>query len=154
MLYFCIKILQQLHMKRLLLILIVLNLTLSCKENQKETKEVTRMERVIAVHDEVMPKMGTIGKLINELEPLVDTTSVGKQYDVAIKDLKEGYNLMMDWMKGFGDRFDADEIMEGKALSKEKEAWLVEEEEKVNIMKNKINSSIANAQSLLDKNLE
>ena len=110
------------------------------------------MDRVIAVHDEVMPKMGTIGKLISELEPKVDSTSVGKQYEVAIDDLKEGYNLMMDWMKGFGDRFDSDEIMEGKALTKEKEAWLIEEEENVNIMKDKINSSIANAEKLLKAN--
>jgi hypothetical protein len=93
--------------------------------------------------------MGTIGKLINELEPMVDSTSVGKQYEVAIEDLEEGYNLMMDWMKGFGDRFDSEEIMEGKALTKEKQAWLIEEEEKVNIMKDKIYSSIANAENLL-----
>ena len=121
-------------MKHLLFVLIVLSVTLSCKKDQKETKEATRMERVIAVHDEVMPKMGTIGKLISKLEPMADTTSVGKQYEVAVKDLKEGYNLMMDWMKGFGDRFDSEEIMEGKALTKEKEVWLIEEEEKVNII--------------------
>jgi len=127
-------------------------ITFSCKKIEKETQEETRMDRVIAVHDEVMPKMGTIGKLISELEPKVDSTSVGKQYEVAIDDLKEGYNLMMDWMKGFGDRFDSDEIMEGKALTKEKEAWLIEEEEKVNIMKDKINSSIANAEKLLEAN--
>lgn len=136
-------------MKYLILVLIVLSVTLSCKKEEKEIKEVTRMERVIAVHDEVMPKMGTIGRLISELEPLVDTTSVGKQYEVAIEDLKEGHNLMMEWMKGFGDRFDSDEIMEGKALTEEKEAWLIEEEEKVNIMKNKINNSITNAELLL-----
>jgi hypothetical protein len=56
---------------------------------------------------------------------------------------------MMDWMKGFSTKFDTEEIMKGKALTLEKEAWLIEEEEKVNIMKDKINSSIANAQELL-----
>ena len=60
---------------------------------------------------------------------------------------------MMDWMKGFGDRFDSDEIMNGKALSKQKEAWLIEEEEKVTIMRDMINNSITNAEALLkDKN--
>ena len=136
-------------MKRILLLVVIVFATFTCKEAQKETNEVTRMDRVIAVHDEVMPKMGTIGRLINELESKVDSTSVGKQYEVAIDDLEDGYNMMMDWMKGFGDRFDSDEIMEGKALTKEKEAWLIEEEEKVNIMKDKINISIANAQALL-----
>jgi hypothetical protein len=136
-------------MRNILILLVIITLTLSCKKEQNEVKEPTQMERVIAVHDEVMPKMGTIGKLINELEPMVDSTSVGKQYEVAIEDLEEGYNLMMDWMKGFGDRFDSEEIMEGKALTKEKQAWLIEEEEKVNIMKDKIYSSIANAENLL-----
>lgn len=136
-------------MKRILLLLVIILITFSCKKIEKETQEATRMDRVIAVHDEVMPKMGTIGKLISELEPKVDSTTVGKQYEVAIDDLKEGYNLMMDWMKGFGERFDSDEIMEGKALTKEKEAWLIEEEKKVNIMKDKINSSIVNAEKLL-----
>jgi hypothetical protein len=138
-------------MKRFVFLLAIISLSLSCKNKQQEFNEPTRMERVIAVHDEVMPKLGTIGKLISELEPLVDSTSAGKQYGVAVKDLKEGYNLMMDWMKGFSTKFDTEEIMKGKALTKEKEAWLIEEEEKVNIMKDKINSSITNAQELLKK---
>jgi preprotein translocase subunit YajC len=136
-------------MKNITLLLVVMSVILSCKKEQKEVKEATQMERVIAVHDEVMPKMGTIGKLINKLEPMVDSTAIGKQHEVAIKDLKEGYNLMMDWMKGFGDKFDSDEIMKGKALTEEKQTWLIEEEEKVNIMRDKINSSIANAETLL-----
>ena len=121
----------------------------SCKNNEKETKEETRMERVVAAHDELMPKMGTIGKLINTLEQKADSTAHGQKYKMAQDDLKDAYNYMMDWMKGFGDRFDADEIMEGKTLTKEKETWLIEEEEKVNIMRNKINTSIANAEALL-----
>jgi hypothetical protein len=56
---------------------------------------------------------------------------------------------MMDWMQGIGKRFDADEIMKGKALTEEKQKWLDEEEEKVNAVKEKINSSIANAEALL-----
>lgn len=136
--------------KYALLALVFLTVNLSCKNEQKETKEETRMERVIAVHDEVMPKMGTIGKLISALEPRVDSTSVGTQYKIAKKDLEEAYTYMMDWMKGFGDRFDSDEILEGKALTEQKEAWLIEEENKVNIMKDMINNSIANARALLN----
>ena len=126
--------------------------TMSCKNEKKETKETTRMERVIAVHDEMMPKMGTLGSLINKLKPKIDSSAVGKQYKAAENDLEDAYNYMMDWMKGFGDRFDSDEIMKGKALSKEKEALLIEEEKKVNIMRDKINQSIANAEALLKAN--
>lgn len=135
--------------KNALFLVVLIMCTLSCKNEQKGVKEQTRMERVIAGHDEVMPKMGAIGKLISALEPKVDTTAVGKQYKVAKDDLEEAYTYMMDWMKGFGDRFDSDEILEGKALSKEKEVWLIEEEDKVNIMKDMIKTSIANAEELL-----
>lgn len=124
-------------------------LNFSCKKEQETTKETTRMERVIAIHDEVMPKMGTIGKLISALEPKIDSLATETQYKDAKDNLEEAYTYMMDWMKGFGDRFDSDEILEGKILSEQKEAWLIEEEEKVNIMRDKINNSISRAKALL-----
>jgi hypothetical protein len=134
----------------LLIALIVLNI--SCKSEENKTNEETRMERVISVHDEMMPKMGTIGKLISALEQKADSTA-GEPYKFAQDDLEDAYTYMMDWMKDFGDRFDSDEIMNGKALSKQKEVWLIEEEEKVTIMRDMINNSITNAEALLkDKN--
>lgn len=123
----------------------------ACKKEPKETKEITRMERVMAVHDEFMPKMSTLGKLISALEPKIDSTAAGMKYKVAKDSLVASYDYMMDWMKGFGDRFDSEEIMDGKALTPEKETWLLEEEEKVNTMKDKMLQSIANAQALLPK---
>jgi hypothetical protein len=134
----------------LLIALIVLNI--SCKSEENKTNEETRMERVISVHDEIMPKMGTIGKLISALEQKADSPA-GEPYKFAQDDLEDAYTYMMDWMKDFGDRFDSDEIMNGKALSKQKEVWLIEEEEKVTIMRDMINNSITNAEALLkDKN--
>ena len=139
-------------MKKSVLFFIILTiLNLSCKKEQNAAKETTRMERVIAIHDEVMPKMGTIGKLISALEPKIDSSETVTQYKVAKDNLEEAYTYMMDWMKGFGDRFDSDEILKGKALSEQKEAWLIEEEEKVNIMRDKINNSISLAKALLNE---
>lgn len=135
--------------KNILLIIILAVFTLSCKNDKKKISETTRMERVIAVHDEVMPKMGTIGKLINQLEPKIDRTETGMQYKSAKDDLEVAYTYMMDWMKGFGERFDGDEILEGKALTEQKEVWLIEEEVKVNTMKDMINNSISKAETLL-----
>lgn len=137
--------------KNILFFIILTILNLSCKKEQNATKETTRMERVIAIHDEVMPKMGTIGKLISALEPKIDSSETGTQYKVAKDNLEEAYTYMMDWMKGFGDRFESDEILEGKALSEQKVAWLIEEEEKVNIMRDKINNSISLAKALLNE---
>jgi len=92
---------------------LLLTLTFSCKEENK----TTQMQEVMAIHDEVMPKMGTI---------------------------------MMDWMKGFGDRFTGEEIMKGKPLSDEKKALLDEEEKKVKALRDLMNSSIEKAQVLVN----
>ena len=54
-----------------------------------------------------------------------------------------------EWMKGFGDRFESDEIMKGKKLTKEKQRFLDEEEVKVKALRDKMNTSIENAEALL-----
>lgn len=133
----------------LILTLVALFLT-GCKE-VKEDPELTQMEQVIAIHDEVMPKMSTISKLVSELKPKVDSTEMGIEYAAAMKDLQDSHKSMMDWMQGFGGRFDFDEIQNNKALSEEKQAWLDEEEEKVKALKEQINTSIAKANRLLGK---
>lgn len=133
----------------LILTLVALFLT-ACKE-VKEDPELTQMEQVIAIHDEVMPKMSTISKLVSELKPKVDSTEMGIEYAAAMKDLQDSHKSMMDWMQGFGGRFDFDEIQNNKALSEEKQAWLDEEEEKVKALKEQINTSIAKANRLLGK---
>ena len=130
-------------------ILILLTITNSCKKSASQATEMTQMERVIAVHDDVMPKMGKIGQLINALESKTDSMDTGNPYNAAQNDLKEAYAYMMDWMKGFGERFDSDETLEGKMLSNEKKIWLTEEEGKVNLMKKMVLLSINNAETLL-----
>ena len=55
-------------------------------------------------------------------------------------------------MKGFGERFDHEEIMNGKELTAEKKEWLLEEEVKVNELKEQINNSIAKAERMLAEN--
>ncbi|WP_350293170.1 hypothetical protein [uncultured Croceitalea sp.] len=121
----------------------------SCKQEKKIAEGPSQMEEVMAIHDEVMPKMGTLSKLVAELKEKVDSTDTGKEYEMAMKDLQEANKSMMDWMMGFGNRFDSDEILEGKELSPEKQVWLNEEEEKVKEVANKINTSIAKAEVLL-----
>jgi hypothetical protein len=125
---------------------------LSCKTETKKDKIHSKMEEVMGVHDEVMPKMGTISKLIADLKPKVDSTEVGKENLKAIRDLQDAHKSMMDWMRDFGERFEYEEIMKGKALSEEKKVWLMEEEIKVNELREKINTSIANAERVLAEN--
>ena len=127
-------------------VLLSLFLALSCAEKKQGD---TRMQEVIAVHDSVMPKMGQIGQLISQLKPLADSTASDSRYADAIADLEQANTAMMDWMQGFGDRFDYAEIQEGKTLSAQKSEWLDEELVKVKEMARAMNESISQAESLL-----
>ncbi|PKQ44676.1 hypothetical protein [Confluentibacter flavum] len=122
----------------------------SCKnENKASTNEKSQMQEVLAVHDEVMPKMGTIGNLISQIDKKIKDTDSTEVLVNANQNLKDSHKAMMDWMKGFGERFDSDEILKGKALTDEKQTFLDEEEAKIKALRDKMNSSIKNAQELL-----
>lgn len=122
----------------------------SCKESKKGTNDQTQMKNVMAVHDKVMPKMSTLAKYTAELKAKVDTTEMGMRYKTAMTDLQDANKAMMDWMMGFGERFDHEEIMKGKPLTAQKQKWLNEEEKKVKALENQINSSIERAEALLN----
>lgn len=138
-------------MKQTILIFSFLLLIFSCKTENKKPDQPTKMQEVIAIHDEVMPKMSDISKLVAELKPMADSTEAGMKYMSAMKDLQAAHRSMMEWMQGFGSRFDSDEILNGKELSEEKRAWLLEEEQKVIQLKEDINGSIERAEALLKK---
>ncbi|MDH7448328.1 hypothetical protein [Aquimarina sp. 2201CG14-23] len=126
----------------------------SCNQLSKEEQEFdTLMQKIIDVHDEVMPKMGQMSTLIKELESKIDTTSQGKNYAKAQKDLKDSYDFMMDWMSDFSTKFPYGE--ENTADDKEKfntkMKMLEQEEIEVNKLRDQINSSIDQADKLLDQ---
>jgi hypothetical protein len=130
-----------------LLLVTIVSFMGSCEEDKKPP---TLMEQVMAVHDSVMPEMSTISRLVAQLKPLADSTETGQTYQQAMEDLQEAHTAMMDWMKGFGERFNHDEIMKGKELSPEKQRWLKEEEVKVKEMADKVKGSISRAKALLE----
>lgn len=121
----------------------------SCKQDKKDEVKTDSMKEVMAIHDEVMPKMGSVGKLVSELSAKKDSTETGAGYDLAKKELQAANKSMMDWMHDFGDRFTTDEIMNGKELSPEKQLWLAEEKAKIEAIRAQYNSSIKNAEKLL-----
>ena len=136
----------------LLLFIAASTVLTSCKEEKKTEATVTnssQMKAVMAIHDEVMPKMGKIGRLVGKLKPMIDTTAQGREYEKAIKNLQGANKAMMTWMQDFGNKFDSDEIMNGKELSEQKKIILNTEEENIKMVKEKIESSIANAEALL-----
>ncbi len=123
----------------------------SCKEKKEaaETESPSQMEQVMAVHDEVMPKMNNINSLISKLEAKIDPESADTTYQDAIRDLKDANKSMMDWMMEFGNHFNSGEIMNGEPLSEEKKQLLNEDQAKMNEVKEKMNGSIERAEALL-----
>ena len=135
--------------KLILVLSLLIAFTYSCKDKNNEGSQ---MKEVMAIHDELMPKMGTIGKLVSQLDEVITNDASSDNYAAAREDLKASHKAMMDWMKGFGDRFDGDEILKGKTLTDEKQKWLDEEETNVKALRDHINSSIKRAEDLLKTN--
>lgn len=136
-----------------LLSLLLLLAFSSCK-NEKKTEAGTsasKMKEVMAIHDEIMPKMGNFGSLVGKLSSQEDSTEIGLKYKSAREDLQAAHKSMMEWMQGFGNKFDSDEILNGKELSEQKLKWLLEEEQKIKNLKDDINRSLENAEALLKK---
>ena len=142
--------------KVLILSALIAGLAVSCKgETSKSNTEVRvvdpyTMESVMAVHDEVMPKMGQMAKLSSALIPLADASPEGPEAK-AIEDLKVAHEAMMTWMKEIGDTFTHEEIMKGAALSDEKKEALRIEADKIAEVKRLMLESITNAEALLKK---
>ncbi|WP_276168275.1 hypothetical protein [Zobellia alginiliquefaciens] len=136
-------------MKNLFLILATV-LVLGTTNAQDTATEPTKMEKVMESHDVVMDKMPTISKLINQLQTKANASYKKKKYEDAIADLKNANQSMRTWMENFGKRFDADEMLKGKALTPKKQEWLLEEEENVAQLDEEIDLSIAQANAVLN----
>lgn len=137
-------------MKNLFFVAILFLSFSACKEKVSEPTGPTQMEQVIAVHDELMPKMGTIGELIGKLEASMDSTNVDSMKVTAIQNLKGANQEMMTWMIDFGNAFDSEEVLDGKELNEEKRYVLGEFQNSVNDLKSSMESAIANAEKLLN----
>jgi len=136
-------------MRRLLILLISFTFTFfSCQENPKDTSEYAQMERILALHDEVMPEMGTISGLIGQLEPLFTADSTLLQYGSVVEDLKMANGAMMQWMMDFSEDFTTDEIMGKTMIDKEKQNLLDRYEESANRLKLQMLGAIEQGQDL------
>ena len=127
----------------------------SCKDDNKQKEgsqqeqvddSSAQMKEVMAIHDEVMPKMSDIAKLSGALKPLITEDSLAqKKFD----DLVRAHEEMMNWMQEFGTKFNSDEIMNGAALSKEKQDLLIQEKIAIDQVKETMLSAISDAENYL-----
>lgn len=98
-------------------------------------------EEMMAIHDEVMPKIMDITKLINE----VKEDSLDPQATQVLSELENADSLMWDWMHNLTPWVDIENMSDDKA----KEA-LREETEAIEVVAQKMNQSISNARQFLD----
>lgn len=139
-------------MKTIIASISILFLLISCtKTSEKEKEFDALMQEVITIHDDVMPKMGTINELVTKLEAKKDTTTSGQAYGEAQVELKEAHDLMMEWMADFSDKFPHGEEVtsDDMELFESKFKQLQEEKVEVVMMQDQVNTSISNAQALL-----
>ena len=88
-------------MKKIVLLLAVMFLSASCEELKKNPEIAAQMQQVMSIHDAVMPQMGTVGKLMDELKGKAGIPGNGPSYEAAIKDLQASNTAMMEWMQNF-----------------------------------------------------
>lgn len=125
------------------------------------TEAVDKAEKqVFAVHDEVMPKIGTLLKLNKQLRQRSDSLTSLAATDASAKvrieeeqaqirqltrQLNESDSLMMGWMEGYHSDT-LQKLKPEQALD-----YLKQQQTKINNVKQKFNNSIEQAQAYLKK---
>ena len=102
---------------------------------------------VIAVHDEVMPKMSYISELKGQIEERLNTTAdslVIASWQELMVNLDVADEAMWVWMRQFNS--DLEEVAIDEAM-----AYLKEEQEKIDEVARKINEAITAAEENLAK---
>ena len=134
------------------LFLIVLLMFASCGEQKKSPKDAL-YDKVMAVHDEIMPKMGAIMKYKKQLNDKIDTlieegadANADKIAELtqAIADLDNSHEEMMNWMREFDNDFEGmvnEEVME----------YLNNQKKKIENVGKVANSALSNAEKILAK---
>jgi hypothetical protein len=119
----------------------------------QETKDATHEEiialekEVIRVHDEVMPKMSDIARLSEILEQEALNTNLDSVSSAAVRDalaqLTSADSLMWEWMHNYNKPEDAP--------AETIKAYLLKEQQRVQVMRDAMLRSISNAESLAQK---
>ena len=96
------------RISQIVLLILASSVLFSCQPNQEELNTIKRAE-VIAVHDEVMPKIGQLKKLEKETEKKIEMLEMSETVDsVQIQELKalafdlnQAYDYMFVWMRQY-----------------------------------------------------
>ncbi len=132
---------QQYNMRIPLTLLLITTLLIGCTSVSKKLESLDA--EVMGIHDEVMPKMDDIYSLKKELRAYMkkapDQTPVIVDH---VRQLEAADDHMMDWMAQYRPG-------EFRGSDKEKEAYLLDQLDKVKAMKTDMLTSIENSTNLL-----
>jgi lipoprotein NlpI len=115
-------------MKRYFVIIAMMVAVAACTNTQQKVKEEqkapTLMDEVMALHDEVMPKMGKMMKVQKQLNLLADSIATVDLERAGLlrglaQNLDDANEAMMDWMRNFNPNVEGTEA-EVKAYLEQK----------------------------------
>lgn len=115
----------------------------SCSTSTKETVDIPKLkEEVIAIHDEVMPKMGELRKASKDLRLAAEVDSTKSDWLATADRISSANESMMVWMRGFEPNYEGTEA----------EIVIYLEDQKVKIAKvrDEMNSALAEGKDLLE----
>ena len=133
----------------------------ACNQNTSEKKEAAgtpdavekKRNEVMAIHDEIMPRIGTLMNLKTQLKEKAAAIDTDQGIDqeqldaiqISIEKLENADEAMMQWMRTYKDP--ADSVSEKEALS-----YLELKEQEIVEVKAKMQQSEADARALLNDN--
>ena len=136
-------------MRNYFILLAISALTLlSCNEDPKNTQQYAQMEQILNLHDEVMPEMSTISRLISALQSGTQADSTRVVLGESVEELKDANQAMMQWMIDFSEAFTTEEIMGKDLIPQEKQSLLTQYEASATALKQKILGAIERADAL------
>jgi hypothetical protein len=124
--------------------------TTSETTNEENPNEALEKE-VMAIHDEVMPKMGEINKLKNDILKRADSLAEAGEEEAAARlkalgeELEEAGSSMMVWMRQYKP---------GDLTEEEIKSYLEDQKVKVEEVKEKINGSLEKARKEMESWME
>jgi hypothetical protein len=124
----------------------------ACTDKNQST-EAAAFQEMMAIHDEVMPKMGDINRLsrqLKKMETVVDSTNrqLLGQIDLAIRALEKADQGMMAWMNFNGGR--KLEKLQAEKAHEEIMQYIQEEEKSIRKVQVAMLESITQAEKLVE----
>lgn len=131
-------------MKKIFLTISIIASLTACQKNV-EDKQKVMIDDVMAIHDEVMPKMDDLMTLKGSLDSAIKVSPDSAKAKQLYAALDSADNQMMDWMQAYNP-----DQVKGKS-EEEVSKYYAEEKTKIASVKELTNKSIENAKGFLGK---